>query len=379
MGIVYALLGGLKLSLAERLQLDEGKVGQLVSGFGMMVGPTIMVCGFLTDEFGRKGVWLAGCVAVAAAIFILARTKTFRGALIAVLLLGAGWSATVNVANVLMRVAVTDPSRLSNATNFFDFVFGLGAFITPILLALAFRRLGYCNGLFVLAAISCVPFVMGALAVMNPSVAPVPTPVGGEPTVNVLTEILSSKLFWLIGLAFLFYVPLESTVAGWATTIVVNQTVAGESEERSKKIAAITLSCFWLCFMGSRLIVSIIGLGGKEQMMLQLFSLACIILMLAIVFLRGRAAAVAVIVVAGLVFGPIFPTMMAILLKSVPESAMGRAVGFFFFFGSIGWTTMPMLIGYLAKRTNIQRGFLVAAASSIIFVILIFLRGLAAA
>ncbi len=34
----------MKLSLVDRLQIDEGKVGRLVGGFGMMFGPTIVLC-----------------------------------------------------------------------------------------------------------------------------------------------------------------------------------------------------------------------------------------------------------------------------------------------------------------------------------------------
>ena len=63
MGLAYALVGGLKLSLVDRLQIDEGKVGRLVGGFGTMFSPTILLCGFLTDAVGRKGVWLAGSAA----------------------------------------------------------------------------------------------------------------------------------------------------------------------------------------------------------------------------------------------------------------------------------------------------------------------------
>jgi len=44
MGLAYALVGGLKLSLVDRLQIDEGKVGRLVGGFGTMFGPTILLC-----------------------------------------------------------------------------------------------------------------------------------------------------------------------------------------------------------------------------------------------------------------------------------------------------------------------------------------------
>jgi len=80
MGLAYALVGGLKLSLVDRLQIDEGKVGRLVGGFGTMFGPTILLCGFLTDAVGRKGVWLAGSAAVAVSILMLARTRTYRRA-----------------------------------------------------------------------------------------------------------------------------------------------------------------------------------------------------------------------------------------------------------------------------------------------------------
>jgi hypothetical protein len=46
----------------------------------------------LTDAVGRKGVWLAGSAAVAVSILMLARTRTYRGALVAVVLLGIGWA-----------------------------------------------------------------------------------------------------------------------------------------------------------------------------------------------------------------------------------------------------------------------------------------------
>jgi len=55
---------------------------------------------------------------------------------------------------------------------------------------------------------------------------------------------------------------------------------------------------------------------------------------------------------------------------------MGRAVGFFFFFASIGWTVVPMMIGAVARKTNIQIGFLIAAASGAVFLTLIVIRGM---
>jgi MFS family permease len=390
MGLAYALVGGLKLALAERLQLDEGRVGRLVGGFGTMFGPTIVLCGFLTDAVGRKGVWLAGSLAVAAAIVIFARTRTYRGALAAVVLLGIGWAAQVNVSNVLMRVAVSpDQPReaLIWATNFFDFAFGFGALITPLVLGVALRRLGYSAGLVTLAVLATLPVVLGAFAEMHPPAAP-PSPGLVEPPpgspAGGTAALLSSAGFWLLGFAFLFFVPLETSVAGWATTLVLRQMPSGTPDARASRIAALTLSGFWFGFTGSRLVVSILGALGvmtavlgtnNEQALLVALGLSSIVLMLLLVVARGQAATSALILLAGVACGPVFPTMMAVVLLSVPPDTMGRAVGFFFFFASVGWTVIPMLIGAAARRTDIQKGFLVAAASAVLFLSLIVVRG----
>jgi len=391
MGLAYALVGGLKLSLVDRLQIDEAKVGRLVGGFGTMFGPTILLCGFLTDAVGRKGVWLAGSAAVSVSILMLARTRTYRAALVAVVLLGIGWAAQVNVSNVLMRVAVpADRPReqLVWATNFFDFAFGFGAFVTPMLLALILRRLQYARGLLLLAILATTPVVLGVFAEMHPPpLAPqvlAATAIEQTPT-SGSAALLSSPVFWILGFAFLFFVPLETSTAGWATTLVLRQTPSDVPDARAKQFAALTLSGFWLGFTGSRLIVSVLGATGvltrvlgrtNEQALLMTLGVACVALMLALAFVRGRAATSATILLAGLACGPVFPTMMAVVLLSVQPDTMGRAVGFFFFFASVGWTVVPMIIGVVARKANIQIGFLVAAASGAVFLTLIAIRGM---
>jgi fucose permease len=359
MGLVYALLGSLKLSLAERLRLDEGKVGRLVAGFGMMVGPTIMACGFLTDALGRKGVFLGGMALIALAVFLLARGRTYAAATAAVLLLGAGWSGAVNVGNVLMRVSVVDPDRLTRWMNFYDCIFGFGAFAAPFILGLLLKRAGFGKGLSVLGAVMLVPLTLGALARMNPdTAAAVSTASAG------LSSLFTSKLFWLAGLAFLFYVPIESSVAGWATTLVAKQGPGGE------RAASIALSGFWLAFMGSRLLVSIVGVHKKELYFLLGLSLACVALMLALVGFRGRTPVAAVVALCGLICGPVFPTLIGVYLSGVDAHLLGRAVGFFFAFASVGWTLVPAGIGALARKSgDIQRGFRVAVASAVLFAV----------
>src|SRR6185295_16022119 len=115
-----------------------------------------------------------------------------------------------------------------------------------------------------------------------------------------------------------------------------------------------------------------------EQKILMTLSVICLALMVVLVTAKSRSVTAAAVVVSGLVFGPVFPTLMTVYLMGVPPTGIGRAVGFFFFFASVGWTVIPMLIGTVAKRTNIQRGFGVAAASAAVFVGLVLIRGLTA-
>jgi hypothetical protein len=67
----------------------------------------------------------------------------------------------------------------------------------------------------------------------------------------------------------------------------------------------------------------------------------------------------------GLVFGPIFPTLMAVILSHFHPSVQGRAVGLFFAAGGVGWTLIPILISRYARATSVQRGFGIAVLAAV--------------
>jgi MFS family permease len=220
-------------------------------------------------------------------------------------------------------------------------------------------------------------------AEMNPpAAAPAPDAPVQQSGMNAL---ISNPLIWVLGFAFLFFVPLETSVAGWATTLIQRQTPSDVPPEAANRFASLTLSAFWFGFTGSRLLVSILGAFGimtrmlgktNEQRLLVIMGIACVLLMVALALCKGRTMTHVLILLAGMACGPVFPTMMAVVLLSVPPETMGRAVGFFFFFASVGWTVVPMLIGLVARKSDIQKGFLVAAASGVVFLTLILVRGM---
>ena len=89
-GMGVALLGSVVMVLSRRLEIDEARVGGLVSMFGFAMIPVMLVMGFLTDLLDKQVVVIAGSLLVVASLVVLSRAKKYASALLAVLLLSAG-------------------------------------------------------------------------------------------------------------------------------------------------------------------------------------------------------------------------------------------------------------------------------------------------
>lgn len=358
-GMCHALLGSVKVPLARRLQIDEARVGGLVSVFGFTLIPMVLAFGFLVDSVGKQAVLAGGFVLLIVSLIMLCNLASYRAALVAVLLLGTGWSALVNVLNVTSPPAFLSPkfndeAHLPFAMNMGDFVFGMGAFLTPLLVAFLLRQINLARTFLVLATFAVVPVLLG----LGVDWERLNTP-ATETVAEGLRILLSDPVVWLCCLAFFCHVPIEASVAAWATTLMTDKQVSEGS-------ASTLLSVFWLTFMGSRLITALTLPPGAGPILVIALAALCIVFTLGIAFSRTAWLSCAMVVAAGLILGPIFPTLIAILLGNVSKPLHGRAVGLFFCIGGIGWTAVPLLIGWYAKRTNVQRAFLIATACAVL-------------
>ncbi len=366
-GMGVALLGSVKVSLARRLQMDEARVGGLVSMFGFAMIPVMLAMGFLTDLLDKQVVMIAGSLLMVASLLILSRAGRYWDAIVAVLLLSAGWSGLINVLNVLMQPAFG--GEQTYAMNLGNFFFGLGAFLTPLIIAFLLQRAGFTPALLVLAALA---LLSGVLA-LGLDFAQLTKPASEEAAAQVasggaaagITLLLGHPVMWLCALGLLFYAPLEATMAAWATTYLGERGL-------SEGLAATFLSAFWLAFMTSRLATALLvdyfplPKAGPTMLIIVLSGL-CVFVWAGVVFSRSRGMAIAMVIAAGLVYGPTFPTLVGSLLDNLAEykPLHGRAVGLFFAIGGIGWSVIPMLIGAYARRRGVQRGFLIAAAAAV--------------
>jgi fucose permease len=367
-GMCFALLGSVKLPLARKLEIDEGKVGGLVSVFGFTLIPMVVAAGFLVDQLGKQAVLGGGFVLVIISIVLLARSRSYSSALVAVLVLGTGWSALVNVLNVTSPLAFVPaedlPQRMAYAMNMGDFIFGMGTFVTPLIIVYCAQRFGLIRTLYGFATVSVIPLLLGLGVDWEALKVPATETVAGG-----LAKLLSDPIVWICSIAFFFHVPTEASVAMWATTLLAEKNV-GEAK------ASTLLSLFWLTFMGSRLVTALTLPAGADTTLIIVMACCSIAITLGIVFCCGARLMSVLIVTAGAVVGPIFPTLIAILLGHVEPSLHGRAVGIFFCIGGIGWTAIPILIGMYAKRATVQRAFLFASGSAVLLLALSVLLAL---
>src|SRR5262245_50379195 len=182
-------------------------------------------------------------------------------------------------------------------------------------------------------------------------------PAAGESDAG-LDTLLAAPMLWLCGMGLFFYGPMEASLGAWATTYLREQDV-------QETTAAGFLSGFWLTFMMARLATAFLLPKGFEAHLILALALASALVLSLMVVSRSRSLAMALVPAAGIVFGPIFPTLIAVLFDSFAPEFHGRAVGLFFAIGGIGWTVIPILIGKYAQRTSLQRALSVTVAAAL--------------
>ncbi|MGB2823497.1 MAG: hypothetical protein WBF17_21135, partial [Phycisphaerae bacterium] len=169
-GMGVALLGSVKVALARKLQMDEARVGGLISMFAVAMIPVILSVGFLTDLVGKQPVVIGGCLLMAVSLIVLGSAGRYSAALVGVLLLSASWSALINVINPIAAIAFGGSKTY--AMNLACFYFGAGAFATPLVVRLLLRRAGLTKALLLLAGLVLVSAALGAGADFSALAAP---------------------------------------------------------------------------------------------------------------------------------------------------------------------------------------------------------------
>jgi FHS family Na+ dependent glucose MFS transporter 1 len=223
--------------------------------------------------------------------------------------------------------------------NGLHFFFGVGAFLSPIIIHQAVLRSGDITWGYWILALSALP--VAALFMVLPS----------PPRLTVASDgsagPVDQRMVALIAMFFFLFVGAEISYGGWVFTYAVSLDMADES------VASYLTAAYWGALTLGRLLAIPLAIRFRPRYLL-LGDLAGGLVSMGILLLwpHSLTAAWLATIGMGLAMASIFPT--AISLAERRMTITGRVTGWFFVGISAGSMSVPWLIGQLFESVGPQ-------------------------
>lgn len=365
LGMCFALLGSIAVKMMPRMGIDQAKFGTMISAFMFSCLIASLVVGVMMDSLGYKTVAIAGFVAAAAAILLLANAKSFGAGLIACILLGVGAMACNTTGNVLGTIVVKGmfDGNEAAANNLVNVFFGLGLFLTPFVVSFLFQKISYEKAVSALGIIILLPVIGAFLAVY-------PSPSGFKFMDAV--ALLKEPATILAAFVLFCYIALESSFCNWLAPFgkeVLSKEKPDMETEKVDASAARLLSAFAIAMMAGRLITSFSGITQFGGWLIAGAAVAAAIIILIMTGTKSSAASYALAAAAGLVFAPAFPTTVGVTFAKFGGGS-GSLFGIIFAVGLAGAVIVPKAIGNMAKGASVQKALKLLLPACAILILL---------
>jgi MFS family permease len=308
-GAIPALVPRLKPYLQQRLGIDPQRLDRIERmRFFLSWAIAMPLGGWLADLWNPKDVLVlgAGGVALTLSLFGVANTQQWIGAMS--FLLGCATSLLAVATLVLVPAAFPDLVPAA-AMNLAFVAVGIGSFAPQLTFARLERLFGFKNSLLILGLGALIPagFVLFA-------------DLPARQTSDVV--FYHDLRYWLLGLALVFYFPIESALDVWAEPFL-NELGYRQRSGRMMLIG------FWLAFLAARLALAF-ALGERNEMwLLMLCVLVSAVVLGNLVGAYGASAGALGFWLVGFAYGPLLPTFLGMLVEAFPANP-GVVVGSLF-------------------------------------------------
>lgn len=333
LGLVAAVMGPTLLGLAAHTGSTIGQISFLFTARALGYFGGSLIGGRLYDRLPGHRV-MASVLAVIAGMLLLAPIAPLLWLLAAALLiLGLGEGALdVGGNTLLVWVYREQVAPYMNALHFF---FGVGAFISPIIVAQAIQATGEIAPAYWALAVLMLPPIVWLNRLPSPQR-------------QVVTEARRSgrtnwQMLLLLVLSFYVYVGAELSLGNWLSTYAIKLRLADAAG------AAYLTSAFWGAFTAGRLVSIPLATRFAERTVL-LADLVGSLGFVALMLLFPHSATVLWIAAcgAGFAMASIFPTMISFAQRHM--TITGQITSLFLAGSSLGSMTLPLLIGQLFDR-----------------------------
>ncbi|GAB4358279.1 MAG: MFS transporter [Bryobacter sp.] len=360
-GMIAAMLGSILPDLSKRFDLSPSQNGAIATmqAIGLVIGSLLQ--GPLIDLQGKKVGLVLGLALIAAALFLLPRSKGFSSIRINMLILGIGGGIIVAGANALVNDVKTDnPTAVFNGFNTF---FGLGGIATPFIAANLFGGNSFklCNFTALLTLATLV--LHGATDMPKPT-GVVQFQFGDVPS------LLTNPQLLLPSLLLFLYVAAEVGVWNWLVRHLIAQGIP------EKKALTILSFGFALGLLAGRLIVASIPAIGQLPAPTLLLASSSGIAVTTYLMLQTKDANVTwgAVFAAGVAMAPVFPTALSVVGGRFPTGT-ATAIGIAVTCGWLGLVASSPIIGGVAgsEASGLKKGLLLLPATGVLMVLVSFL------
>jgi len=340
LGLDMAIAGPTLPALATQTGSRLGQMGLLflASSIGYTLGT--LVSGPIFDRTrGHPVMGLAQLIV--SGLLVLIPLTPMLWILLAILVCKGFAEGFINTgANILL--VWTHGDKVGPFMNGLHFFFGLGAFLSPLLIAQVVGVAGgYRWGYWILAAIS----TLVSLRMLTLSGNPRPASANRGDTIQSNREPVSIPLILSAMLFLFFYVGAEITFGGWIYTYAVTlnlSTIAG---------AAYLNSMFWLAFTGGRLISIPAATRFKPKQVIMVALLCSLsILVLGMIFFNSSTVLWLMAIGLGFCMAPIWPTGFTLAGQAI--NLNGRLASIILLGDSFGGMVLPSAVGQVIESVG---------------------------
>ncbi len=356
LGICFVIVGA--ISVEYQAALNISNIGNLTLALFLTSAIVQLVIGPLVDKFGYKPLAIVGFLVAGSSMILLEMAPNEQMALIACILLGVGAMSLNTVGNTLIPVVLFEGKDPARASNFGNAFFGLGLVVTPLLFSLVNWKLG----LFILAGLFFVG-LLGALATKFPRVA-----TGYE--FSMAFRVLSKGAVIVGALALFCYISLEVSMTTWSKPYMT-ELLGGKDNPTAVANAGFVLSLFGVAMMAGRFATSMVkNLTAIGVKLIAVAALVAVCAIAVMITTSSAATAMAAVVITGLVFAPIFPTIIGVTFAKFEPKLYGSIFGIMFSVGLLGATFVPKIVGNLSAGGTVQQSlYIVLGMAVALFVI----------
>ena len=348
---------GFVLSLEQAILYDMQELygaNSEIMGFAVAAKSTAqfiipILIGFLADRFGKKpfllifvGFAFLGCL-------VTGFSNTLWIYVAGSLLLGAACSTIESM--VVSLLPDIDAEHNTQNGNFIQVIYAIGAGTSPLLVAtLIDNNIMTCRaGFWIFAGVYVVIFVFAAITKFPKSQLKEVNAAASQED-KVSAKNVFTLLFIVMFLMMVIYLIIENSFAFFIDSLSV--------EKGDTKAGAWALSCFWYGMGISRLWISRQKNPNEIKIVRISFILSGIAIALVLIC-KSAILSILLCLVAGIVFGPIWPTIVAYAGKKYSGSA--SLVSLIVAGGAFGGIIGPAMTGAISERVSMILAFAILA------------------